>query len=268
MIDWTHWHNEPYLIGGLLFAAWLYAILTGPLRSRIAAPTTTYPRAHAVRFYAAIVIFYLAVGSPLDQMGEQFLLSAHMVQHQLLIYGSALLVLLGLPPWLVAPLTRPPALRGLLRFLTNPIIANLIYTLTISLWHAPAAYDFALRNKLVHIAEHVMFFAVGLLYWWPIVSPSSDVPRLKPAAQMLYLISVTITMTPLFAFIAFSDNILYPTYEFAPRLIANFGAAQDQLLGAAIMKLGGMLVTFLALAVAFMRWYRESNSTIARPSPR
>ncbi|NOT96088.1 MAG: cytochrome c oxidase assembly protein, partial [Nitrospira sp.] len=29
MIDWTHWHNEPYLIGGLIFLGWLYALLTG-----------------------------------------------------------------------------------------------------------------------------------------------------------------------------------------------------------------------------------------------
>ncbi len=259
MIDWTHWHNEPYLIGGLIFAAWLYAVLTGPLRARLAPANTPYPRGHALRFYAAILIFYLAVGSPLDQIGEQFLLSAHMVQHQLLIYGAALLMLLGLPAWLIAPLTRPVALRVTLRFFTHPIVANLVYTLTISLWHHPNLYDLALRNKLIHVGEHVMFFAAGLLYWWPLASPSPDAPRLKPAAQMLYLISVTITMTPLFAFIAFSDNILYPTYEFAPQLIPGFTAAQDQLLGAAIMKLGGMLVTFFALIVAFMQWHRESN---------
>ncbi len=26
MIDWTHWHNEPFLIGGLIFLGWLYAM--------------------------------------------------------------------------------------------------------------------------------------------------------------------------------------------------------------------------------------------------
>ena len=35
MIDWTHWHNEPVLIGGLIFLGWLYAILTGPLRGKL-----------------------------------------------------------------------------------------------------------------------------------------------------------------------------------------------------------------------------------------
>ena len=65
MIDWTHWHNEPFLIGGLIFLGWLYAILTGPWRERLA-PGQPYPRSQAIKFYSALVIFYLAVGSPLD----------------------------------------------------------------------------------------------------------------------------------------------------------------------------------------------------------
>jgi putative membrane protein len=262
MIDWRHWHNEPHLIGGLIVIGWLYALLTGPLRERLASGKS-YPRGHAIRFYASLVIFYLAVGSPLDQAGERFLLSAHMVQHQLLIYGAAVLFLLGLPAWLVQPLTGRPALRGILRLFTHPITCALIYTLVISIWHAPALYDLALQNKNVHIAEHVMFFAAALFYWWPLLSPSEDFPPAKPAVQMIYLVAVTITMTPVFAFIAFSQNILYPTYEYAPRIVAGFTPVEDQLLGATIMKLGGMSVTFIALVVSFYRWYQESN----RPSP-
>src|ERR1022692_4343179 len=87
MIDWRHWHNEPFLTGGLILAGWLYAILAGPLRARLA-PGLPFPRAAAALFYAALAIFYVAVGSPLDQVGERFLLSAHMVQH-LLISASA-----------------------------------------------------------------------------------------------------------------------------------------------------------------------------------
>ena len=111
MIDWTHWHNEPFLIGGLIFLGWLYAVLTGPLRdqlstlnSQLSAPPP-YPRRHALKFYAALALFYLAVGSPLDQIAERYLLSAHMLQHQIIIYPAAVLFLLGLPDWLVQPVT-------------------------------------------------------------------------------------------------------------------------------------------------------------------
>jgi putative membrane protein len=267
MIDWRHWHNEPYLVGGLIVLGWLYALLTGPFRHRLA-PGAPYPRAHAIKFYTALVIFYLAVGSPLDQIGERFLLSAHMIQHMLLIYGSAILFLLGLPHWLVSPVTARPVLRLPLRILFHPIICAILYTLTISIWHAPALYDWALQSKLVHVLEHVMFFAAALLYWWPVLSPSREFPPLGYGLQMIYLLAVTIGMTPLFAFLAFADNVLYPTYEYAPRIIENFSPAQDQLLGASIMKLGGLFITLIALIIAFYRWYQESEArALKAPAP-
>ncbi len=126
MIDWRHWHNEPYLVGGLIFLGWLFAIVAGPLRRRLA-PEAPYPRRHAFCFYGALAIFYLAVGSPLDQVGERFLFSAHMLQHQLLIYPAAVLFLLGLPAWMIDPLLARPALQRLLRFLTRPLIGGSIY---------------------------------------------------------------------------------------------------------------------------------------------
>lgn len=259
MIDWRHWHNEPLLIGGLIILGWFYAILTGPLRASLA-PGQPYPRAHALRFYAALVVFYLAVGSPLDQAGERFLLSAHMIQHQLLIYVSAVLFLLGLPAWLVQPITRPNLLRPALRLLSHPVVCGLIYTITLSVWHAPALYDLALRDKNIHVIEHLMFFGAALFYWWPLLSPSLEYPRIGYAGQILYLLAVTIGMTPLFAFIAFSENVLYPTYEYAPRLFAKLGPMEDQLLGAAIMKLGSIGISLLVIAIAFYRWSKKTEN--------
>lgn len=265
MIDWTHWHNEPYLIGGLIVLGWLYALATGPFRSRLAPPGTAYPLRKAICFYLALVIFYLAVGSPLDQAGERFLLSAHMIQHQLIIYPAAILFLIGIPPWLASHATTRPELQLPFKIFTHPAIGALGYTASISIWHLPALYDWALRDKAVHILEHVTFFIAALLYWWPFFSPSREFPPAKPALQMLYLVAVTIMMTPLFAYLAFSSEILYPTYEYAPRLFAEFTPAQDQLLGAAIMKLGGMFVSFLALIYAFYQWYQGSERS--QPSP-
>ena len=259
MLDWTHWHNEPYLVGGLIVLGWLYALAAGPFRLRLAPPGTVFPRAHAIRFYASLVVFYLAVGSPLDQAGERFLLSAHMVQHQLIIYPAAILFLTGIPAWLVSRLTGRPSLRLPFRFFGHPLACALGYTAIISVWHIPALYDLALRERPVHIFEHITFFAGALLYWWPLLSPSREHPPARHPVQMLYLVGVTILMTPLFAYLAFSKEILYPTYEYAPRLVAGFDPAQDQLLGAAIMKLGGMFVTFVALIWVFYRWYQSTE---------
>ena len=258
MIDWRHWHNEPYLVGGLILLGWLYALGTGPFRGRLGA-AGPYPARAAVKFYAALLIFYLAVGSPLDQVGERFLLSAHMVQHQLLMYPAAVLFLLGLPAWLVRPVTAAPALRGLLRLATRPLVAGGLLVVVYSAWHLPVLYDWALQDKLVHVTQHLMFFGAALLYWWPLCSPSTEFPPISYPGQMLYLVLVAIGMTPVFAFITFSRSVLYPTYEYAPRIIAGFSPADDQVLAGALMKLVGMAVALTAFGISFYRWYRASD---------
>jgi len=257
MIDWTHWHNEPILIGGLIFLGWLYAILTGPLRGKLA-PGAPYPRRQALCFYSALFIFYLAVGSPLDQIGERFLLSAHMLQHQLIIYPAAVLILLGLPDWVVRPVTGRPGLRPILRILTHPVVCGVVYTVVLSGWHMPLLYDLALQNRPLHILEHFTMFGAALFYWWPILSPSREYPPMSYGWHMLYIPAVVIGMTPVFAYITFSPDVLYPTYEFAPR-ISHLDAAGDQLLAGAMMKLVGMSVAGLTFVISFYRWYQHTE---------
>jgi putative membrane protein len=269
MIEWNHWHNEPILTGGLIFLGWLFAILAGPWRERLA-PGVPYPRQQAVYFYSGLLCFYIGVGSPLDQVAERYLLSAHMLQHQILIYPAAVLFLLGLPDWMVRPVTARPELRPLLKFLTYPVTAGCIYTAVLTVWHLPALYDWALQNRLVHIAEHFMMFGAALLYWWPLYSPSREFPPVSYATQMIYLAAVIIAMTPVFAYITFSSDVLYPTYEYAPR-IKILGIAMspdnDQLLAGVMMKLIGMSVAMIAFGVSFYKWYQIDATKGADRSP-
>lgn len=253
MIDWRHWHNEPLLVGGIVFLGWLWAVLAGPLRARLA-PGQPFPRREAWYFYAALVLFYLAVGSPLDQAGERFLFSAHMFQHLIIMYPAPVLLLCGLPGWMVDAGLDRPFLRRPLRLLFSPISCGTLATLVIGLWHAPWLYEWALQDKLIHVVEHLMFFGVSVLFWWPIMSPSRAYPPLSYAGRMMFIFCIEIAMTPLFAYVSFSSNILYPTYEYAPRLFATFSAADDQTLAGVMMKLTGVAVSLIAFGYSFYRW--------------
>lgn len=265
LIDWRHWHNEPYLIGGLLFLAWGYALATGPLRETLA-PDCRVSRWRKWGYYTSLVLFYLAVGSPFDQLGERFLFSAHMAQHVILIYPCAVLWLLGWPGVLIDGLTqRLGILNRLGWFLTRPLVAATLYVLTQSLWHIPALYDLALQDRFIHVLEHLSFFTTAVLFWWAVATRSQHWPSLKLPAQMLYLFATAVALTPLFAFITFSNEVLYPTYEFAPRLIEGFSPMDDQLLAGAIMKLGNVGVTLAGFAIIFVLWYRQSERASNRP---
>ena len=76
---------------------------------------------------------------------------------------------------------------------------------------------------------------------------------------MLFQLAVVIGLIPVFAYITFSTEILYPTYEFAPRIIASLDPGNDQLLAGVIMKIGGMLVALGAVSVSFYRWYQSTE---------
>src|SRR5258708_34255827 len=90
MIDWRHWHNEPYLIGGLIFLGWLYKILTGPLRNRFA-PSSPYPREKAFAFYGSIIPFSLAGCSTFDNISANLLPTRIRLKRKILVYPVCLL---------------------------------------------------------------------------------------------------------------------------------------------------------------------------------
>ena len=263
VVDWTHWHNEPLLIGALVTAVWAYALSVGPWRHRIA-PNAELPRWEIVRFCSGVLVFFLAVGSPLDQIGERYLFSAHMLQHMIIVYAAAPLLLSGLPTWLVDRPLNHRAIRGVGRILFVPVVAAVIYALCISIWHVPVAYELALRDKLVHVAQHLMFLAVSLAFWWPLASPSAIIPRRPPGVQVLYIFAVGVLQFPLVAFLNFSREALYPTYAFAPRLL-DLTPREDQVLGGALMGVGGMFISLGLIGRAFYSW--AGQSAASEPSP-
>ncbi len=263
MIDWTHWHNEPYLVAGLVLAGWLYALLASPWREDLGGGA--FPVNKAIRFYSGLLLFYLTVGSPLDQIGERYLFWVHMVQHLLLVYPVALLVLTGIPPWMIRIVTGRPAIQSLLRRITHPVPATLIYIAVLSAWHLPGLYDLALRDKTVHIVQHLSFFFSALLMWWPIASPSTEVPRISYAGQIIYIFFVGLLQIPLSAFLTFSKEILYPTYAYAPRIM-ELTPLEDQVLGGILMTMGTMIAKLSILTYAFYRWYQTNELDHRNPA--
>lgn len=258
MIEWTHWHTEPLLIGGILAVSWFYSLLVGPYRPA----EHPFPKREAIWFALAVISFYLTVGSPLDALGENFLFSAHMVQHNLLMYVTPLLALLGMPVWLIdETLSKRRWLKSLLKFLVHPLIAGLCFTLVFSLWHIPYLYEWALHDKVVHMIEHLTMFFVSLQIWWCIVGPSKVVPGIGYGAQIIFVFLLMVGQTPLFAFLTFSSDVFYPTYAYAPRVI-DLSPIHDQVLGGVTMKLANMFVSLAVMSVAFYKWAQESEKKL------
>jgi putative membrane protein len=260
-----NWQADPTLIGGLLTLALVYGLPIGPLRQRLA-PSAPFPTRQAALFYAALVVFYLAEGSPLHNLAEIYLFTAHMTQHLLLSYVVALLLLVGTPVWILRPLLLNRFVRPLAKVLTHPVAAALVFSLFFSGWHFPAIYEGALQSDIVHHSEHLVFIGTAILMWWPLFSPLPELPRLSNASQLLYLFALTLGQFLVTAILVLASGPLYPTYAAAPR-VSSLSVIADQQLGGVVMKVASAIVYSILFVLAFFRWYRAEQG-VRTPSGR
>jgi putative membrane protein len=254
--EWAWSLHPSVLLGtGLLGALYVYGI--GPWRRARGLPPA--PRWKVAAFAASLLVLLVALNGPMHDLSDYYLFSIHMAQHLLLTLVFPPLLILGLPGWLLEPLLRPRAVRGLARVLTHPVVAAAIFTATMAVWHLSTYYDLMMRNHEVHIATHLMFMATATLLWWPVMSPVPDVlPRLGYGLGMLYLFLVGIPMQLIAALITLSDRVLYPWYAVAPRTWG-LSPLDDQQLGGLLMWVPGNLYMFLAIGVLFLLWARENR---------
>ena len=256
--SWTRWELHPsILIGcGLLLAG--YAALVGPLRRRYA----WGPRvddAKPLWFASGIVLIFVSLNGPLHDLSDNFLFSAHMIQHMLIMLIAPPLLLLGLPPWLFAPLLRRRPVYVTARVLTNPLVAFGIYNAVFAGWHFPQFYNWALVEHNVHIVQHLMFMAAATIMWWPVVNPAPELKRINTPIRLLYLFALGIPMSIVSAIITLNDRVMYPFYEAAARVFPSLSALDDQQLGGLIMWVPGAIIFWGAITIIFLRWAKREE---------
>lgn len=266
--SWWEWHWHPDLYSGLLLFLGLYLLYTGPLRYRLAGPDDAGPSGWQVAsFITAVVVMLFSLAGPIHELSDNYLFSAHMVQHSLITLVVPPLLLMGTPAWLLRPLVRNSLVLRAGRFVTKPLAAFLIFNVVLNLWHFPIFYEGALREHPVHIIEHLLFMSAAVIAWWPVLSPLPEVPRISYPAQILYLVALSISQTPLFAALTFSNDVLYSFYETTPR-IWDIPPLADQQMGGIIMKVSWLSVFLPAICILFLRWfYREEREQIPEFQP-
>ena len=246
------WEVHPtVVIGCVALLAWYFA----------AAPRS--PK-HAVPFALGIVILALSLISPVDPLGDQYLFSAHMLQHLLLILIVPPLLILGLPPERVLRWRQHPPVRRTEAVLARPVVAWTSNMLMMTVWHIPALYNAANAITAVHVFEHLTFLVTGCMFWWPIFSPVVE-DRLQPAPAMLYLFGAAAVSTVLGILITFLPVGLYRPYAHPAdelgalhlvRATWGISAAEDEKLAGLLMWVPGCTLYFLAMLLELGRWYR------------
>jgi putative membrane protein len=146
------WHFYPSVIIGCLALLGIYFAAAFPLRKRFrgSEPVST---GRMLAFTGGVLAIFFALVSPLDDLGDTYLFSAHMIQHLMLTLLAAPLLILGTPGWMLRPLLDHRFIRPVFRTLVSPIPAFLTFNLVYIGWHLPAFYQAALENENIHILQ-------------------------------------------------------------------------------------------------------------------
>jgi cytochrome c oxidase assembly factor CtaG len=258
--SWSSWTIGPVVIVVLLGAAWLYA--RGFRRARRLASGRGPGAGHWIAYGAGLLVLALALASPLDAIGDGYLLSAHMGQHLLLSDVAPALLVLGLrAPMLPLCLTRKglrlvaPGTRSgrVLATATSPWVALPLWAAATWIWAIPAVFDYSAAHPVVHALEHLTLFYTGLAMWWLIIDPLPSARRAPNARRLAYLGFTRVASAFVCVPLVFLTATAYPRYAAAPRAYG-LSAITDQHLAGAGMCFLEFLIFGIAMAAVFLNF--------------
>ena len=232
----------------------------------------------AASFLAGLFFVWAAVASPLAALDHE-LLTAHMVQHLLLMTFAAPLIGLGAPvkpllhglpqplvQALIAPLSRLRLMQRLCKALAYPAVRWFGAAGTLVGWHIPSVFMLGLKSGMWHGIEHASFLATGLLFWWPVVQPLPAASKWPEWSILLYLFLATLPCDILSGFLVFCDRMVYPVYLSSSHPFG-LSALQDQQCAGALMWTCVTVVYLIAGTIFAVRLLSPRPSTARQTTP-
>jgi putative membrane protein len=214
---WGAWTRDPLMLLVVVLPAALYAVGVRRLWRRAGRGRGITPR-EGWAFAGGVAALAVALLSPLHAVGE-VLVSAHMVQHTLLMLVAAPLLAAGRPlvglTWGLSPAGRRacryvaqgPGVRGTLRALGSWQGGLLAHGAAIWIWHAPALYATTRTSAWVHALQHASLFGTALCFWWAPVAALRRRAAVGGAVFSLFL--TTMHTGALAALLTFASGTWY-----------------------------------------------------------
>ena len=231
--SWS-WNPEALLVIPALTLGYAYATRRFPA-----------PVWRITAFAAAMLLLLAVTITPVETIGLNYLLTVHLIQNVVLAEWAPALAILGIPPALAALLPRVP-----------PVPALLLWLVNYGVWHLPWIYDAALRNPhtLLHL-EHALYFATGILLWWPIVHGIHS-----PGFKAGYIFSAFALASPIGLLLALIPDAIYDFYVDAPERLWGLSPLADQQIAGVTMALEQAVVFFAVFALYVARFFREQDA--------
>lgn len=212
-----------------------------------------------------IITVFLALTSPLHDLGERYMFSAHMLQHLLLLLVAAPLLVMGLPTGQMKRALRIGWVARTEKILSQPVFAWVLSIGTLWVWHIPALYNAALTNHDLHIFEHISFLVTAVIFWWTGLNPIHRL-QMNTIPAMLFFFFAALASSILGLLLSFAPTTMYPTYvnpidtsHILPLIRGEWSltAQADQQIGGIMMWATGGFGYLTGVVIVMIRWYRR-----------
>jgi putative membrane protein len=265
------WETPPTVLIGAALALVLFVQAFVRLRRR---RPEHAPWTRALLFAAGLALLVVPLVSPLDHVGDEELLSAHMLQHVLIgdaapallvtaVRGPLLFFLL--PPALLRPLASFRPLRAFLSVLLRPLVSLGLWAVAMVSWHVPSAYDYAAAHPLVHDLEHLSFVVAGTLAWTQLVDPARH-GRLRRPQRVFFALAMLALAQPLVDVLLFSSSAAYPRYAAQPDRLFGLSPLTDQRLAGVVMMVEQLLALGICVALLLRPYLKERRGRLRGPA--
>ena len=221
---------------------------------------TAVARARESLLVLGLALLVLGLLSPLAVLARNYLFSAHMAQHLLLLLVVPVLLLLGLPQTGVASERRETGegfgFGGALATWLAGVAAMWV-------WHIPALCSAATADYWTYHVQTISLLVLGTLFWWPIAGPNQR-HHLSAPAGVAYLVTACFACTLLGIYITFAPVSVCPIYVhpadpygLLSKIQTRWGltAQVDQQIGGLMMWVPACLIYLSGVMGLLFRWY-------------
>ena len=244
------WHPEVWVLVAFLTGAYVYMVrVIGPSAVRDGSPIVS--RGNIGAFVGAMAMLWVASDWPLHDISEEYLYSAHMLQHMMLSYFLPPLALLATPTWLARLLVGDGAFYRRLTFLCRPVIAGVLFNVAIMVSHVPGVVNASVVNGPLHYSLHLIVVVLSLLMWMPVAGPFPEF-RISPLGKCIYLFLMSVVPTVPAAWLTFAEGAVYSAYDI-PFRVWGLSVTDDQQIAGAIMKSGGSIFLWTIIVFIFFK---------------
>ena len=268
------WRFDLILGTAAIVFAGLYLAGVWRLRKR----GDAWPTGRIVAWLCGCAVLLFATSSGIGRyMPAMF--SMHMAAHMLLSMLVPVLLVLGAPVTLALralPAARgddPPGPREWLlaalhsrvsRFLTNPIVATIIFVSGFYGLYFGGIFDVAVTSHAAHVAMNVHFLLTGYLFYWVVIGVDPTPRPIPPIAKL----AVVFASLPLHAFFGVvlmgTKAVLAGDFYKSLQLPWHTDLLADQRLGGGIAWSAGEVPLVLVLIALFIQWRRSDQRTAVR----